>query len=81
MTRQLLIELDNETAHKAAEAASAAHMKTGEWIAALVRTRTTGNVDPGWPADVSALAGAWPDFPEGDVLRTSPGSDVQRETW
>ena len=77
---QLTIELDNETARKAADAAAAARMATGDWVAALVRAKTAGHVDPGWPAEVLALAGAWPDFPETDELRRSLAEDTRRET-
>lgn len=77
---QLTIELDNETARKVADAAAAARMATGDWVAALVRAKIGGDVDPGWPAEVLALAGAWPDFPEADELRHSLAEDTRRET-
>ena len=78
---QLTIELDGDTARKVADAAAAAHMATGEWVAALVRARTTGGIDPSWPAAVRDLAGAWPDFPEAEELRAGPAADGVREAW
>ena len=74
---QLTIDLDGETARRVADAAAAAHMAAGEWVAAMVRARVSAE----WPSDVRALAGAWPDFPEADELRAQAAPDVKREAW
>jgi hypothetical protein len=64
---QLTIDLDEETSQRLANIAAQAHMRTGDWVASLVRARVGGL----WPDDVRALAGAWPDFPETNELRQS----------
>lgn len=74
---RLTIDLDGDTSRRVADAAAAAHMAVGEWIAAMVRARVTTE----WPSDVRALAGAWPDFPELDDLRANAAQDIKREDW
>lgn len=47
--------LDDETAARTRAAAQAEGVSLGRGVVGVLR----GRLDPGWPADVVALAGAW----------------------
>ena len=72
---QVTIYLDAETAAKAKAAARAAGLSQSRWIANLIRRHAATP----WPDTVRRLAGAWPDFPDAEALRTTLGDDVPRE--
>jgi len=74
---QVTLYLDEETKKRVRKAAKAAGMSQSRWLAELVRKRTATE----WPAEVRALAGTWPDFPESEALRHGSGRDVRRERF
>jgi hypothetical protein len=70
----LVVQLDPETETKVQQAAAAEGTSPSEWVAQLVRERTTDE----WPPAFDSLAGAWPDCPEIEELRAGLGKDVPR---
>lgn len=72
---QLTIYLDDETAERVKAAAESSGMSLSRWIATVVREKT----ETVWPAAVTNLAGAWPDFPTAEELRGSQPPDTERE--
>lgn len=72
---QVSIYLDDETAARMEKAARAAGVSRSRWLADVVRSRLAAT----WPEDVRALAGAWPDAPTAEQIRTDAGADVPRE--
>ena len=72
---QVTVYLDEETKRRVRRAAKAAGLSESRWVAELVRRERANE----WPAQVRELAGAWPDFPEAELLRRGSGSDVRRE--
>lgn len=73
---QLNLYVDEATHLRMKRSAKSAGVSLSRWVTAMVRERTAEE----WPADVLALAGAWQDFPEAEVLRAAQGKDVPRET-
>ncbi len=73
---QVTLYMDDDTLGRMRQAAEAAGLSMSAWLARLVRERTRDE----WPADVVALAGAWPDLPTAEELRSGP-SDAAREPW
>jgi hypothetical protein len=73
---QVTLYMDDDTMAKVRAAAKAAGMSMSAWVTQLVRDRTRSE----WPDDVAELAGAWPDLPTAEELRSSQESDVTRET-
>lgn len=61
----LVVQLDPETEAKVQQAATAEGTSPSEWVAQLVRERTTDE----WPSAFDSLAGAWPDCPEQALSR------------
>lgn len=72
---QITIYLDKETMAQVKAGAKAAGQSQSQWIADSVRLR----VRKEWPATVRALAGAWPDFPLAEKIRSLQASDSRRE--
>ena len=72
---QVTLYLDEETKRRVRKAAKAAGLSQSRWLAELVRR----GANEEWPAEVHALAGAWPDFPDADELRRDYGRDVRRQ--
>jgi hypothetical protein len=71
---RLTLNLDTETALKVRQAAEQEGLSQDEWISRHIKVRLVA-----WPDAVRQLAGAWPDFPEADVLRQG-NRDAPRET-
>jgi hypothetical protein len=71
---RLTLTLDTETALKIQRAAEREGLSQDEWVSRLIKVRLAD-----WPDAVRQLAGAWPDFPEADVLRQGD-RDAPRET-
>ncbi len=71
---QVTLYLDEETLGRMRRAAKAAGVSTSAWLSSLVKERTRRE----WPAEVAALAGAWPDLPDAESLRRGEGTDVRR---
>lgn len=63
---QITILLDSKTEIRARDAAKAAKVSLDRWIADLIKEKT----DPNWPEPVRCLAGAWPDFPDLEDIRS-----------
>ncbi len=72
---QVTLYLDSETEKKMKAAAGAAGVSNSRWVAGLIRERT----DDEWPAAIVELAGAWPDMPNLEDIRSGEGEDVPRE--
>ncbi|MCL4819167.1 MAG: ribbon-helix-helix protein, CopG family [Vicinamibacteria bacterium] len=72
---QVTLYLDDQTAERMKKAARAAGLSRSQWLARLVRQE----VDDQWPAAVREMAGAWPDFPLAEELRTDQPPDTRRE--
>jgi biotin-(acetyl-CoA carboxylase) ligase len=69
------LELDDATYSRLARVAQAAGVSVAEWV----RQQVTREVAEGWPADVVALVGTWPDCPDAELLRGSTSVDSPRE--
>ena len=74
---QVTIYLDEELTKKMRDRAKQEGVSQSQWVARLIGTKLASS----WPASVSALAGAWPDFPELSELRQAPGEDTAREPF
>jgi len=74
---QLTIYLDENTEGRARAAAEADGVSLSKWVAGVIRKRTADD----WPQEVLDLAGAWPDFPSVEELRTYQSEDVPRESF
>ena len=72
---QVTLYMDDDTLARVREAAEAAGLSMSAWLAQLVRERTLRE----WPAEVTALAGAWRDLPTAEEMRASAGADTERE--
>lgn len=82
---QLVLDLDAETQTRIETAARAANLSVEQWVAHWLRTTTTDSYHPStpentWPTEVHDLAGAWPDFPTLEEIRSGQGEDSQRES-
>ena len=71
---QVTIYLDDELESKMRKAAEAMNLSKSRWIAAIIEEKLRTD----WPASVTALAGAWADFPSIDEIRASSNEDVER---
>jgi hypothetical protein len=72
---QVTLYLDEETTEKVRQAAQSAGLSMSRWVADAIRSR----IDSEWPANVRELAGAWPDLPTAEDLRTPAPADAMRE--
>jgi hypothetical protein len=73
---QVTLYLDDETDAKARAAAAAAGVSYSRWVSDLVRAKTLDE----WPANVRALMGKIPAFPDVAELRGNQGVDAHRES-
>jgi hypothetical protein len=71
---QVTIYLKDDTEARARQAAKARGTSIGRWIAEQV----TEKVENSWPPEVLAAIGAFPDFPDLDILRRGYGKDAAR---
>ena len=71
---QVTIYLDDELERKMRKAAEAMNLSKSRWIAAIIEEKLKNE----WPASVIELAGAWPDFPTINEIRSTNGKDVER---
>jgi len=69
------VYLDDSTERRAKKSAKSAGMSVSRWISNLIREKT----ETSWPQAVLALAGAWPDFPTAEELRSTQPVDRRRE--
>jgi hypothetical protein len=70
----LTIYLSDDVERRVRRAAKAAKVSTSKWVA----ERVTKSVETSWPSEFLALAGAFPDFPDVEELRSGYGEDVPR---
>jgi hypothetical protein len=73
---QVTLDLDDQTEERMRQAAAEAGLSPSRWMAELIRQRTAANPQPAdldWPESVKSLAGAWPDFPTQEEIRSGPG--------
>lgn len=71
---QVTIYLESKTEKKARAAARSEGVSLSKWIARRIEKGTRAE----WPATFRALAGAWPDAPTVEQIRTKYGRDVKR---
>ena len=71
---QVTIYLDDESEQTLRTAAASSGVAVSRWVADLIREKTRTD----WPQSVRALAGAWPDFPDEDEIRSGNGADAPR---
>lgn len=74
---QVTIYLDSQSEKRMKQAAKAAGMPVSRWLAELVRDE----IREEWPPAVRDAAGAWPDFPDVEELRTDLRKDAKREAF
>jgi hypothetical protein len=72
---QVTLYLDEQTEERMRRAAAEAGLSQSRWVAELIRRRTASE----WPESVRRLAGAWPDFPTLEEIRSGAGEDLPRE--
>jgi hypothetical protein len=63
---QITIYLDNDTVALVKASVKASGVSQSQWITEAIRQRVRRE----WPASVRALAGAWPNFPTAEEIRT-----------
>ena len=73
---QLTIYLPDEVERKARKAAKSKGKSVSRWIA----DQLTQSFEDTWPKAVLDAAGAVPDFPDLDEIRSGYGSDLSRES-
>jgi hypothetical protein len=73
---QITIYLPDEIETKARKTAKAKGQSVSRWIADQI----VNTLDQTWSKGVLDAAGAFPDFPSADELRTGYGEDAPRET-
>jgi hypothetical protein len=71
---QVTLYLDSRTDRQLAQAAKGAKLSKSRYVAELIRRKSAGQ----WPSEFLKLAGAYPDFPTAEELRSGLGSDVPR---
>ena len=71
----MTVYLSDKVEQKARKAARAAKTSISKWVANQVERA----VETDLPPEFLALAGAFPDFPDAEELRTSDGRDVPRD--
>jgi len=71
---KITLYMDAELLDTVRASAEAAGLSVSAWLTQVVRQHTRRE----WPADVVALAGAWPDFPSADEIRGNT-PDIPRE--
>ncbi len=73
---QITIYLDKETEYKINQIVKQKKISKSKWIASLVQQKTATY----WPEHLSALAGAWKDFPTLERIRKMD-KDSNRESF
>ncbi len=74
---QVTIYLEAEIETKMRQAAKAMHVSQSKWISSLIKEKVADE----WPESVLKLAGAWPDFPTAEEIRSTQGTDTVREEF
>ena len=74
---QITLYIDYSTQQRLREAAARRNVSQSQFVAELVRRAT----ETEWPAEVVALAGSIPDFPDAREIRAGHGRDAERAGW
>ncbi len=72
---QVTLYLDSQTEKRMKAAAGAAGVSNSRWVVELIREKTSDE----WPQSIVELAGAWPEMPSLEEIRSTEGEDVPRE--
>jgi hypothetical protein len=73
---RITLYLDRKTEERIKAAAKAAGTSQSQWVASLIRERTTLE----WPASIARLAGSWADdFPALEEIRQGAPDAPRRE--
>jgi hypothetical protein len=71
----ITVYLPGDVAAAARRAAKAERLTTSRWVSALIARRVASSASPG----VRRAAGAIPDFPSAEEIRSGYGLDAERE--
>jgi hypothetical protein len=71
----ITVYLPDDVAAAARRAAKAERVTTSRWVSSLIARRVASTAAPG----VRKAAGAIPDFPSAEEIRSGYGPDVKRE--
>lgn len=71
---QITLYIDDALQARLRESSARLRVSQSQFVADLIRQA----VDDRWPAEVLALAGSVPDFPDTQALRTTDTADVPR---
>lgn len=71
---QVTIYLDDETEKRVRDAAESKGVSVSKWIAQRLRKDARTE----WPTSVRELAGAWPDLPSSEQIRSHSTKDAKR---
>ena len=74
---QVTIYLDDELAKAMKATVRAQNISQSRWISRLIEDALKNE----WPSEVAALAGAWQAFPTLEEIRSSVGTDAERESF
>jgi len=72
----ITLDIAEEIERRVRDAPAARGISVCRFVAGLIERR----VARGWPDEVAALAGAWPDLPGLDTLRSERAEDVARSS-
>ncbi len=72
---QITIYLEKSVEKKVRKEASLKKISNSKYIVDILKEKLENN----WPDSVVKLAGAWKDFPEVEEIRSSLGTDAERE--
>jgi len=71
---RITLYITQETERKVREEAASRGISVSRFVAGLIERRVARE----WPDEVAALAGAWPDLPDVENLRSGQPKDVER---
>jgi hypothetical protein len=74
---QITIYLDSEVEKKMRDYVKSMHLSQSKWIANLIEKEIKNT----WPESVIQLAGAWIDIPTAEEIRSTEGTDIEREDF
>ena len=73
---RITVCLEDDTAEKLRSLAESSEVSVSRLVANLIRNKIARE----WPASITRLAGAWPDFPSLDEIRQVQPKDARRES-
>ena len=72
---QVTIYLDEQTEKQMINMVQKSGLSKSKWIAELIREKTATT----WTTEIVNAAGTWVDFPTAEGLRSTLGTDAERE--